>query len=531
MYCLVSSILHNVDLFWACLSTVAAAYPLYRLWPSLQQQSSRDLFLLVAICAVYPWAVAVLHLVSPLDKGLVYAICMFAIPTYMMLMLRFLGYRPEQTRLLRMGAMICAGVLAALAISNPWHGQFAVFEPMQAHSPNHLKDYSSAKAGVILTTVFQFLVIAGTTMTAAVHYARARCQTAHIVAGLLLPLLALASAFSPLPQALSQDLQINLFFVATTAALLILNYNMLRDNVLQSIPISHAQIIGSMPDAVAIIDHQQKITDYNPAFKRLLDHQLLLNKQIDTLLPAFDLEQTRQLVLGQNHYDLSVTSLRQDELRDDRLLVLRDVTAATKAYQALEQSRRDLRRANGQLERLSTTDSLTNLRNRRYFHSRLGEEITRSAHHGGDLGLLLIDVDHFKLINDNHGHQVGDSVLAQIGRVMQSQCRSEDVIARVGGEEFAVMLPNITAPAIAGVAERFRTIVQHQQIAAPGGVVLTVSVSIGALVMAKPESIDQALNRADRALYEAKDLGRNRVVVANPQPPTLATSELGRRRA
>lgn len=163
------------------------------------------------------------------------------------------------------------------------------------------------------------------------------------------------------------------------------------------------------------------------------------------------------------------------------------------------------------LTRLSYTDGLTGLANRRRFMDVLGTELTRQARHGHELCLLLIDVDHFKDVNDRHGHHAGDAVLCDLGRILMASVRTPtDLPARLGGEEFAVVLPDTRLDEARRVAERLREQVATH-VFQEGEQRLRVTVSIG-LVTARDMNLATLLQHADLALYRAKETGRNRVV-------------------
>lgn len=163
------------------------------------------------------------------------------------------------------------------------------------------------------------------------------------------------------------------------------------------------------------------------------------------------------------------------------------------------------------LTRLSYTDGLTGLANRRRFMDVLGTELTRQARHGHELCLLLIDVDHFKDVNDRHGHHAGDAVLCELGRILMASVRTPtDLPARLGGEEFAVVLPDTRLDEARRVAERLREQVATH-VFQEGEQRLRVTVSIG-LVTARDVNLATLLQQADLALYRAKETGRNRVV-------------------
>ncbi len=168
-----------------------------------------------------------------------------------------------------------------------------------------------------------------------------------------------------------------------------------------------------------------------------------------------------------------------------------------------------------QLERQAREDHLTGLANRRYFMEQGHTELARAQRYDELLSLLMLDVDHFKSINDSHGHKAGDIVLQKLSRIMQETLREVDVIGRIGGEEFAVMLPETALHEAAEIAERLRENVARTEVILETGLALHVTVSIGVATLQKNDiNIDMLLKHADEALYQAKEGGRNRVCIA-----------------
>src|SRR3989344_5239000 len=164
-------------------------------------------------------------------------------------------------------------------------------------------------------------------------------------------------------------------------------------------------------------------------------------------------------------------------------------------------------RLRAELELLATRDSLTNTLTRRYMDEACAIELERSHRTVQPLAMLMLDLDHFKTINDTHGHQAGDRVLVEFAAKVQRCLRSKDLLGRFGGEEFALLLPNTPLDAALQVAERIRAA------CVPQGNEVGCTVSIGVtLSLPQNDSMDKLLARADAALYEAKNTGRNRVV-------------------
>ncbi|HYO94896.1 MAG TPA: diguanylate cyclase [Polyangiaceae bacterium] len=168
-------------------------------------------------------------------------------------------------------------------------------------------------------------------------------------------------------------------------------------------------------------------------------------------------------------------------------------------------------------QRLATVDALTGLMNRRALISSLQIEVERSARYGHPLSLVLLDVDHFKLINDKRGHRTGDIVLAALGRLLHASARRTDITARWGGEEFLIVLTSSDASGAMVFAERLRRSIEQMVVADASGVAVSVSASIGLSAYEPGDTLDVLVDRADRAMYSAKLAGRNRVAVAESQ--------------
>ena len=165
-----------------------------------------------------------------------------------------------------------------------------------------------------------------------------------------------------------------------------------------------------------------------------------------------------------------------------------------------------------ELRRQAHVDYLTGIYNRRHFMERAEQELSRAHRYAKPLSMLMLDIDHFKQINDRHGHKVGDTVLKAVADLSQATFRDVDIVGRLGGEEFAALLPETDQPAALEAAERLRATIANARIPLPGAPPVSFSVSIGVSSMDSPEdNIDALLQRADKALYKAKDSGRNRV--------------------
>lgn len=167
------------------------------------------------------------------------------------------------------------------------------------------------------------------------------------------------------------------------------------------------------------------------------------------------------------------------------------------------------------LKEQTIRDPLTGLYNRRYMEETLERELARAQRRKGSLGLILVDIDHFKRVNDTHGHQAGDVVLQGVGNFLQEQIRLGDVACRFGGEEFVLILPDATVDVTAIRAEQLRKGISQLEIQYQGELMDPVHFSAGIAVYPQHgTSHDELLHNADSALYQAKALGRNRVLIA-----------------
>ena len=169
-------------------------------------------------------------------------------------------------------------------------------------------------------------------------------------------------------------------------------------------------------------------------------------------------------------------------------------------------------RSKRELERLSATDGLTGLYNQRGLQTRLREELARAQRYGNGLSLALIDLDHFKRVNDTYGHLVGDEVLREFAWFLKEQVRETDVLARYGGEEFVLVLPETTTAGALCTLRRVQDEMANRRFGAPNAsLVVTFSAGIAGFPGEGAQGTEDLLRRADEALYEAKRAGRNRI--------------------
>ncbi|HEX7035267.1 MAG TPA: diguanylate cyclase [Pseudomonadales bacterium] len=301
-------------------------------------------------------------------------------------------------------------------------------------------------------------------------------------------------------------------------------------------PAARAELVDNVVDAMLVVDARGRLVDCNRAAERLIgsERRALLGRTTAGVLPRefhamlqspVQLRSDLAVRSGDGAtawFEVDVTPLDLRGRFAGHLLVARSIAERRRVQEDLERDRDELRSVNAQLVEQSVTDPLTSLKNRRYLFQRLNEELNRHHRSGNVLGLLLIDIDHFKLVNDTHGHPVGDEALVLVANALASVVRDCDVVSRIGGEEFAVLAVNTDAKGLIALAERIRQTVREIPVARDTHRPMVLTVSIG-VAFAGPDtrSAEGLFAEADRHLYLAKHQGRNRVVAA-ALPPTAS---------
>ena len=253
----------------------------------------------------------------------------------------------------------------------------------------------------------------------------------------------------------------------------------------------------------------------------------------DVVMPELDGFKFLQLMKAKPDYrDVPVILLTGEEATEKKVKGLEqgatdyilkpfeaaELLARVKVQLKLKALQDELREKNAQLERLASTDALTKIHNRRYFVEMFELEWAKCERFHHDMGLIIIDVDHFKSVNDTWGHPEGDRVLTEVAQVLQRSLRKVDLVARYGGEEFAVLLPSTDLKGTKLVAEKLRAEVERNVSAGAGTATQrTVTISIGVAHTPTSPGVsnsDDLVHRADEALYLSKERGRNRVTVS-----------------
>jgi diguanylate cyclase (GGDEF)-like protein len=240
---------------------------------------------------------------------------------------------------------------------------------------------------------------------------------------------------------------------------------------------------------------------------------------------------------GANHKNLPVIVMTTAEDNVDRNLAFlngandfitkpideMELVARLNVHHRLARTIRELEASKKALAEQATTDSLTKLKNRRAFFENGTKAVALARRYVSDLSVLLLDIDHFKKINDTYGHAVGDDALIMVAQILIEMSRTEDTVARIGGEEFALLLPDTNRLGTAVLAERIRSAIEREQFITGDKIVpITASIGIATFGVDPADSIDQLLGVADNRLYMAKNAGRNRICVNDEGKTTFA---------
>jgi diguanylate cyclase (GGDEF)-like protein len=316
------------------------------------------------------------------------------------------------------------------------------------------------------------------------------------------------------------SIDLNPFFLTITGPLFALA--LFRYGMFDITPIARDLVFEEMLDPVIVLDNEYRIADYNKAARAsfnqlngaiigtsidrvIIDNKLLMDQIYSSDVYAVEIE------INIDSMDIYYTSqvaqlLSSSKKEIGKIITLHDISAHKKMQQMLHD--------------LATTDELTKLYNRRHFIKISKSELIRSRRYKRPVSILIIDLDHFKKINDSYGHQTGDEVLIQAAWIFTETLRDNDVVARYGGEEFTALLPEIDEQGALLTAERIRENLEISTVSFKGNKInITASIGIGTCSIERYSNIEnddllleKLLTEADEALYRAKEEGRNKVI-------------------
>lgn len=308
---------------------------------------------------------------------------------------------------------------------------------------------------------------------------------------------------------------------------LIFHLQVSRRQLFDLLPVAHSLLLKAIPDPVLVLDSDRRIIECNPAALRLAGAKALVGLRLDAVaalheglkLPDDPGAAHYEAAIGSpaRHFDVGQVPLPYTDRGIGRLILLRDITHRKEAEDRLQNALAELERHQRQLREESIRDALTGLHNRRFLDELGPIMLAEAKRSGAPLAALMLDIDHFKRLNDTHGHAAGDAMLRATGDYLRQQLRQSDAVFRMGGEEFLILLPHTAEQHAWSRLEAMRLgfmalAVEH------GGLALRATVSAGfSMYPVDADDMTALLHQADLALYRAKAEGRNRVCRWEPE--------------
>lgn len=435
----------------------------------------------------------------------------FIVPTaFLIFTLEYANLQKWLGRSFIVAAMIEPVLILAILGTDSWHNLY--FGGKRALNTTLLVEMGPAAWANVY---YSYLLILIGMLVLGVTFYRSRgmyrMQATFILAATIIPWVIHIAFLAMDGEILLLNVDVTPFIFSFTA--LFIAFALIRYRLLDVVPIARSMLIESMSEGICVLDSQNRIVDVNPTARKALPSDFHIGEPVeqafmrwsDFVSHFFDKEESQTEVTVEDRYlDLRISSLydkRQHFL--GKLVVWRDIT--------------ELKNTQLKLQQLATVDELTLAFNRRHFMELAETQLNCTRRQDQPLALGLIDLDYFKGINDKYGHPEGDRVLAELSHLCMENIRDFDVFGRLGGEEFAILMPNTDLDAAYQVSERLRSIVASTLIPINGREVM-VTFSLGVAVLHDEQDTLSALfRRADQALYAAKHSGRNRVAVWEEQ--------------
>ena len=301
-------------------------------------------------------------------------------------------------------------------------------------------------------------------------------------------------------------------------ALLLFSWALFKKNLMQVVPIARSLLFEKIEDAIVVLDQNYRIVDINSSALSLFNMKtsgilgtLFADSINDNAFLDLVLKNSCSEVIKNNrHLQVIRTNIKIDtQGTTGFLLVFRDISELKKTQYSLVAAQLELEEANKNLEQLANTDVLTGLNNRRYFFEHFLAELERCKRHSSKFCFMILDLDHFKDINDTHGHLSGDEVLKRIADLIENTARNVDISGRIGGEEFAILLTETDISGAQLFAERLCLLVKESHTKTE----IPVTVSIGLTQNIADDNVEIMFDRADKALYQSKENGRDKFTV------------------
>lgn len=435
----------------------------------------------------------------------------FVVPTsFLIFALEYSNLQKWLGRPFIFSATIEPALISILLCTDPWHNLY--FGGKRALNTTMLVEMGPA-AWANLYYSYLLIFIGVLVLAVTLYRSRGvyRMQATFILAATVTPWIIHILFLSLDSRVLFPNADITPFIFSITA--LLIAYALIRYHLLDVVPIARSILIESMSEGVCVLDSQNRIVDINQSARDALPSELYIGQRveqvfkrwIDIVSHFFDEEMAQiEVVIEDRYLDLRISPVHDKRQRFlGKLVVWRDIT--------------ELKNTQLRLQQLATIDELTLAFNRRHFMELAEAQFNQAIRQNQPFALALIDLDYFKGINDKYGHPAGDQVLAEFSRMFSMNIRDFDVFGRLGGEEFALLMPNSDIHFAYQVSERMRSMIANTPIPINDEeVVLTFSLGV-AMLQGAQDTLAALFRRADQALYAAKYSGRNRVAIWEEQ--------------
>lgn len=308
---------------------------------------------------------------------------------------------------------------------------------------------------------------------------------------------------------------------------------------LDLIPLASTKLVEVIPVGVIVLDATHRIVDINPSARRILNMTYsVIGQNAQTLFTDFNLialASTQEIIAKEEikiardetsarYFDVHTVPLKNQENQfNGHIIMFHDMTERKQAESAIQNANQHLQKQLYEIEALhiqlheqAIRDPLTKLFNRGYLNDTLERETHRAERHQHPMSVLMVEIDNFKIFNDNFGHEVGDVTLEKVAELIQANIRTDDIACRFGGDEFTVILPETPLESARQCAERLRESAVQMKLQHEGKLLGNLTLSIGVAVFPKHgNTVALILRAADEAMYRAKQNGKNKVMIAN----------------
>ena len=459
------------------------------------------------------------------------------IALYLIFTLRFAGYRRWLQPKSRLLLWLLPAFNVLLVLTNSWH-QLVWSQWHLPTSPGQVVTASHGVGYLWIVACFYIYVLTGSLLVARVAITASslyRNQALVIISSACPPVIAGSLYVLEIV-----PLSINILPISFLFTGLIYFVSLFRFRLFDLLPIARDVLVEHMTESVVVLDAENRVIDLNPAAQQYINKTLpFMGRSVQAVMSQWpeiidccdtELEISTTTVARSHipcYLEVQTTALYDLRRRSSgKVLVIRDITEQHQHQLQLQQANlslqtqlEEIQTLRDQLREQATRDRLTGLFNRRYFEEAMPAELFKARRSGQPLAVMLLDIDHFKQVNDRYGHLAGDHALRLFAQTVQEHIRKSDIACRYGGEEFVIAFPDMSLAEACKRANKVREAFKSISIKFEKyRFNVTVSIGVGVFI-GGDETQDQLLNQIDQALYAAKASGRDRVEIVAKQAP------------